>query len=139
MTDHERLMYQLLGNISKTGAPIVFKGALITKLVLAEYRYTTLDRQTIDIDANWIGAPPTMEVLVDVIQSSLGCLQERFYAVAVREYAAKKSAGISIRTVAGDEEVFEMDISIKPVIGSRIYHYGEMEIRGVPANEILAD
>jgi len=32
-----------------------------------------------------------------------------------------------------------MDISIKHVINSRIYHYGEAEIKGVLANEILAD
>jgi hypothetical protein len=41
MTQQEQLMYQILGRISETDAPIVFKGALITKLVLAENGYTS--------------------------------------------------------------------------------------------------
>jgi len=139
MTEHEHLMYQVLGKISGTEAPIVFKGALITKLILAEHNFTLLDRQTVDIDANWIGSPPSMENLVDTIQKSLDDLQGQFYAVAFRGYEEKKSAGISIRAKETDREIVSMDISIKPVIGSRVYHYGEMQIRGVLANEILAD
>ena len=55
MTEHERLMYQILGRISEANIPLVFKGALITKLILTENGFTTLERQTKDIDANWIG------------------------------------------------------------------------------------
>jgi hypothetical protein len=139
MIEHEQLMYQVLGKISESNAPIVFKGALITKLVLAENGYTILDRITRDIDANWIDVPPSMDDLVNTIQQSLGDMQEQFYAVAIREYEEKKSAGISIRTKSMDKEAMTMDISIKPVISSRIYHYGEVGIRGVLANEILAD
>jgi hypothetical protein len=139
MTEHELLMYQVLGKISAADAPIVFKGALITKLILAEHGFTMLDRLTRDIDANWVGEPPSMDVLVAAIQQSLGDLSEQFDAVAIREYEEKKSAGISIRTKGTDKEVISMDISIKPVIGSRTYHYGEVSIRGVLANEILAD
>jgi len=139
MTEQERLMYQILGKISEVDAPIVFKGALITKLILAENRYTSLERHTKDVDANWIDAPPSMKDLVDTINKSLGDLSSQFYAVAFREYEEKKSAGISIVRNGTDDEIFSMDVSIKPVIGSRTYHYGEMEIRGVLANEILAD
>jgi len=139
MTAHEKLMYQVLGRISEADTPIVFKGALITKLILAESSYTALQRQTKDIDANWIGSPPSMSALVETINASLGDLRRQFYAVAFREYEEKKSAGISILRNHTDDEVILMDISVKPVIGSRIYHYGETEIRGVLANEILAD
>lgn len=139
MTEHEQLMYQILGKISEADAPMVFKGALITKLVLAEQGFTQLNRQTNDIDANWIGRPPSMDHLVATIQNSLGNMQEQFYAVAIREYGEKKSAGISIRTKSTDEEFVTMDISVKPVVGSREYHYGEIGIKGVLANEILAD
>lgn len=139
MTEHEHIMYQVLGKISETNAPIVFKGALITKLVLAEHNFTLLDRQTVDIDANWIGTPPSMESLVVTIQKSLGNMQEQFYVVAIRKYEEKKSAGISIKAKSTNEEIMSMDISIKPVIDSKIYHYGEIGIKGVLANEILAD
>jgi len=139
MTEHEHLMYQVLGKISEANAPIVFKGALITKLVLAESGYKALDRLTRDIDANWVGAPPSMDTLVNTIQQSLGDMRGRFYAVAIREYEEKKSAGISIRAKGTDKEIMSMDISIKPVIGSRVYHYGEIAIKGVLADEILSD
>jgi hypothetical protein len=139
MTEHEQLMYQILGKISEADAPIVFKGALITKLVLAENGFTMLDRKTADIDANWIGTPPTMETLATTIQNALGDMQNQLYAAADRQYGERKSAGISIRTKETDEEIVSMDISMKPVMGSRIYHYGEISIRGVLPNEILTD
>jgi hypothetical protein len=139
MTDLEQLMYQVLGKISAAKAPIVFKGALITKLVLAENGYTDLNRPTVDIDANWVGTPPTMDDLVTTIQTSLGELREQFYAVAIRDYEDKKSAGISIRTKGTDKEIMSMDISIKPVVGSKVYQYGEIGIKGVLPTEILAD
>jgi len=139
MTEHEQLMYQVVGKISETDAPIVFKGALITKLVLAEHGFTLLDRQTVDIDANWTDAPPSMDDIVVTIQQSLGDMRNQLHAVAIREYEERKSAGISIRANSTDEEIMSMDISIKPVIGSRVYHYGEISIKGVLANEIFAD
>jgi hypothetical protein len=55
LTGLERKMYQILGAVSATDAPIVFKGALITKLVLAEGGFVSFNRHTNDIDANWIG------------------------------------------------------------------------------------
>jgi hypothetical protein len=44
MTEHESLMYQVIGAVSKLGAPIVFKGALILKLILAEGGFTAFQR-----------------------------------------------------------------------------------------------
>jgi hypothetical protein len=43
--------------------------ALITKLILQENDYTAIERQTNDIDANWIGEPPSMEELAQVNQA----------------------------------------------------------------------
>ena len=40
MTQNELFMYDILGRISSTDAPIVFKGGLITKLILAEKQFT---------------------------------------------------------------------------------------------------
>jgi len=139
MTEKEKLMYRFMGRISESDAPIVFKGAMVTKFILTANGYTALDRQTKDVDANWVGTPPSMGDLVDVINRSLGDLQNQYVAVAFREYGEKKSAGISIRSKDADEEIFSMDISIKPVSGSMMYHYGEIGVRGVLVNEILAD
>ena len=51
MTQNELFMYDILGRISSTDAPIVFKGGLITKLILAEKQFTSIDRATVDRDA----------------------------------------------------------------------------------------
>jgi len=132
-------MYQIIGAISGLDAPMVFKGALITKLILAENGYTAFERPTVDIDANWVGAPPKMEELVRIINRSLASFNGEFYAEARREYGEKKSAGIAIADAATGNRIVSMDISIKPVAGSKVYFYGEVGIKGVLANEILAD
>lgn len=139
MTDHERQMYQILGKISESDAPIVFKGALITKLILAENGYTTFERPTVDIDANWVGEPPSMGDLAEFVNRSLNGFNSELRAEAIREYGDKKSAGIAIAEVSTGNKIISMDISIKPVYGSKVYHYGEIAVRGVLANEILAD
>ena len=139
MTKQEMIMYQVLGKLYEVDAPIVFKGALITKLILMENSYAATERQTRDIDANWIEKPPSMEELVEVVNNSLKSLGDDVYAVAKRPYGQGKSAGIWIISRETGEQVFTMDIAIKPVIGSRVYHYGETSIRGVVPEAVLCD
>jgi hypothetical protein len=139
MVDREETMYGILGAISAMDAPIVFKGALITKLVLTENGFFSALRQTKDIDASWVGETPTMGGLVDAINRALTVFDGAYLAVAIREHSEKQTAGISIVSAATEKEVVSMDIGVKPVSGSRLYHYGELEIRGVLPNEILAD
>jgi hypothetical protein len=139
MTEKEKFMYRIMGKISESDVPIIFKGAMVTKLILSESGYSALERQTKDIDANWVDSPPSMDVLVEAINNSLGELKNEIYAVAFREYGEKVSAGISIRGKDTDEEIISMDISIKPVHGIKFYNYGEISFKGVLANEILSD
>lgn len=139
MTDKEATMYQILGAICEAKAPIVFKGALITKLILAEHGYTTLDRQTKDIDANWIGMPPPMGEIENIINHALKGLNGKLHAEAYREYGDKKSAGLYIIDNATGKAIVSMDIDVRPICGSTMYHYGEVAIKGVLVNEILAD
>lgn len=139
MTDQEATMYQIIGAICEANAPIVFKGALITKLILAEHDYTVLERKTRDIDANWIGTPPPMGEIENTINHALKGLNGRFHAEAHREYGERMSAGLYIIENATGENVVSMDIDVRPICGSRVYHYGEVAIKGVLVNEILAD
>lgn len=139
MTEQEKLMYDFLARVSKTDAPIVFKGGLITRLILSENGFTDVQRATKDIDANWIGTPPSMIELVNTISAALGELQEDFEVIVNREYKEHVSAGISIVDKKSGDRIISMDIDVKPLIGSKIYYFGEASIRGVLANEILAD
>ncbi|MCQ4021727.1 MULTISPECIES: nucleotidyl transferase AbiEii/AbiGii toxin family protein [unclassified Ruminococcus] len=139
MTEHEKLMYTILGQLSKIDIPIVFKGGLITSLILEEQGFTDIQRATKDIDANWISTPPSMSALVDTINNALGELREYYIAESSREYGDGKSAGISIREKDSGDKIITMDIDIKPLIGSKIYYLGETSIKGVLPSEILAD
>lgn len=139
MTEQERLMYELLGKISSSNAPIVFKGGLITKIVLEQNGFCDLQRATVDIDANWIGSPPTMEFLTATLTAALGELQDKYTLVPFREYGEKKSAGLNVLDKASGTKVISMDIEINPIISSTIYHFGEISIKGVLADEIIAD
>ena len=51
MTEQEKLMYEILGQITTSDIPIVFKGGLITKLILNESGLNSVQRTTKDIDA----------------------------------------------------------------------------------------
>jgi len=132
-------MYQILGKISTTNAPIVFKGALVTKLVLQEQGYKGIERATTDIDANWIGTPPTSSELMETINQSLSDFQGKFYAKAEREYSDTQTAGVTIFERESGDKLIKMDIDIKDVLGYKNYYYGEFTIRGVLIDEILAD
>ena len=135
----EHLMYQIISGISSMNAPIVFKGALITKLILKERNYAETERSTNDIDANWVGEPPTMDELTEVINLSLEPFGGTIFAEPERNYGPGKSAGIRIIDTESGVKIISMDITIKPVIGHRVYHYGEMNIRGVLPDAVLCD
>ena len=139
MTEQEKLMYEILGQITTSDIPIVFKGGLITKLILNESGLSSVQRTTKDIDANWIGQPPSMDYLVDSLNNSFGDLQRCYKAVASRQYGEKQSAGISVIDKNTGRKFITMDIDIKPLIDSKTYYYEQTKIRGVLPNEILAD
>ena len=139
MTGHEQLMYQIIGKISDLDAPIVFKGALITKLILKENGYMLSERPTNDIDGNWIGDPPTMDELSAIVNKAIESLDYSMFAEPVRTYAPGKSAGIRIVDKETGVRIIIIDVTIKPVIGSRTYHYGELMIRGVIPDAVLCD
>jgi hypothetical protein len=139
MADYEKIMYQILGAVSAMDAPIVFKGALITKLVLSENGFVSAKRPTKDIDADWVGEAPAMSDLADVVNQALKMFGGEFLAFATREYSEKQTAGLSIINAASGKETMSMDIGIRTALGSKVYYYGEIGIRGVLPTEILAD
>ena len=138
-TERENLMYEIIGRVSAMGAPIIFKGALITKLVLAENNFSALSRGTVDIDANWTGEPPTTARIVGCIKSALQPISSDLGARLIREYGEKKSAGLEVFHKETGNPVVEIDISISKAQTSKLYHHGELMIKGVLPTEILAD
>jgi len=132
-------MYEIISKISTLDAPLVFKGALITKLILAENGYMLSERPTNDIDGNWTGEPPTMDELAGIVNKAIEALDYSFIAEPIRTYAPGKSAGIRIVDKETGVRLIDIDITIKPVLGSRTYYFGELSIRGVIPDAVLCD
>ncbi|MCL2060703.1 MAG: hypothetical protein FWH01_16890 [Oscillospiraceae bacterium] len=55
LTEQEKRMYDVMGAIANNGVPIIYKGALVTKLILFENQFEDFLRETRDIDASWVG------------------------------------------------------------------------------------
>lgn len=138
MINKEQIMYEIMSHLHKSNLPIVFKGALITKLILSESGLDKLTRETKDIDANWVGTKPTMADLVESVNTALSTMPHGLKAVAHRDYGEKQSAGLKI-VVSNGDEVLKMDIDIKQVESTRIYWYGTLSFRGTTVNQILCD
>ena len=139
MTEKEIIMYSFISELSRSHFPIVIKGALITKLILDEYNYVDVERRTQDIDINWVKTPPTMNELKNSIQSVLDSYNQNYKAVVKREYGYKRAAKIAVTDKTNGDDIFSMDIDMKPMLGSRTYYLGEAKIRGVLPNEVIAD
>lgn len=139
MTEKENLMYKVIASISESDTPLVFKGGLITKLILSENNFDKIERMTKDIDASWTGKPPEMQYMVKRINSCLKNINGDYKAVAVREYGENRSAGISIIESSTGNEIASMDIDVKPSLGEKKYFIGEASIKGVLVDEILMD
>lgn len=139
MTEKEKLMYKVITSISESDTPLVFKGGLITKLILSENNFNKIERMTKDIDASWTGKPPEMQDMVERINDCLKDIDGDYKAVAIREYGENRSAGISIIEGSTGNEIASMDIDVKPSLGEKKYFIGEACIKGVLADEILMD
>ena len=139
MTELEREMYKIITEISNANVPIIFKGAMVTKLVLDENEYIEISRGTKDIDANWVGEIPPAEEIEELINNSLS-ENTTYRAEVYREFSVSPTTlGIRIFNSTTGERVVNMDIDIRPIVGSQLYYYGETTIRGVLPTEIIAD
>jgi len=138
LSDKENLMYRIMGAVANSGVPLVYKGAMVTKLLLLEHKFNEFSRETQDIDASWAGNRlPTMENLTSALNGALAPLAMK--AVVKREYGEKKSAGFNLVYENSGELAVSVDIDMRSEKGSRTYHYGDVTFLGVTVNHILSD
>jgi hypothetical protein len=137
LTNAEKLMYDIMGAIADGNVPVVYKGAMITKLILRENHFDDFVRETQDIDASWTGmSQPSMEQLATMLNSALS----RFglNAAVKRKYGKTISAGFKIIDAAGDVKL-SMDIDMRAAVDSRMYQFGNVTFRGVTPNSVISD
>jgi hypothetical protein len=130
-------MYNVMAAIENGNVPIIYKGAMITKLILRENNFNDFSRETQDIDASWAGAnPPPMDQLADMLNCALAKLG--LHAIVKREYGEKMSAGFKIVDANGDIKL-SIDIDMRAAVDSRTYHYGNVKFQGVTPDNVIAD
>ena len=139
MTERETILYQIMSGLYRADVPLVFKGALVVKVILNENDFDLLERETRDIDANWVNKPPLMDDLVSMINHAFNKTLNNFKAVAIQEYTEKQSACLEIFEKNTNTPYTTIDIKIKPYTKYMIYCVDEISFRGVLVNEILAD
>ena len=139
MTKQEEIMYEIIGAITDTDLPIVFKGGLVLKLLLKENGFEEIERMTRDIDASWIGTAPTMSIIAGEINQCLEKTSPTLVAIPSREYGEHRSGGIRIVEKDTEDEIASMDIDIKPALGKKEYYVGNIKVRGILSDEILVD
>lgn len=139
MTERETVLYQIMDAFYKTDIPLAFKGALVVKAILKEQEFDLFERETRDIDANWLGAPPSMNSLVLMTNQVLDGALKNFKAVVIQEYTEKQSACLEILEKSTNTPYTTIDIKIKPYTKHMVYCVDELNFKGVLVNEIIAD
>jgi hypothetical protein len=138
LSDKEKLMYRIMGAVADSGVPLIYKGAMVTKLLLLEHQFNDFSRETQDIDASWDGNRlPTMDALTAALNNALSPFDMR--AIVKREYGEKKSAGFNVVYESSGEPAVSVDIDMRSDKGSRTYTYGDITFRGVTVDHILSD
>jgi len=138
LTDKENLIYRIMGAVANSEVPVVYKGAMVTKLLLLENDFSAFSRETQDIDASWAGERlPTMEELTATLNKALAPFAMK--AIVKREYGEKKSAGFNLVYKNSGELVVSMDIDMRPEKGSREYRHGDITFLGATVDRILSD
>lgn len=94
MTEKEELMYSILAELNDSGIPLIFKGGLISNLFLQEQSYNDVYRMTKDIDANWVGIPPTLEELSLSIANAIKDKHSNLEVKVTRPFGEKQSAKV---------------------------------------------
>jgi len=138
LTEQEKKMYDVMGTIASNDVPVIYKGALVTKLILQENNFDDFVRETRDIDASWAGAtPPSMEQLTIMLNRALIGLN--LEAVAVREHGEKMSASYDIFDMLNSELTMTIDIDMRSAVESRTYQFNTMTFKGVTSDNVLSD
>lgn len=133
---NEEILYNILKCLAEANAPIIFKGALLTKLITKDNKYN-ISRNTLDLDADWNGELLSMssleEYLNDIINSSFPDITLKSF----RDYGENKSAGFYI--YKNGENVASMDIDMRRNDYFNLYEIDNVNFYGSSISKIYAD
>ncbi len=138
---YEQKIYEFMGAIYEDGYPVVFKGGMVLPLAKDD---RSILRDTLDIDSDWYGVPPEMEVLEEKLNKTFSRFPG-FSVKRIRDYVipdpekgiTSQSAGFNI--CYKDNVFTRIDISMRQISSCRKYYIGEISFEGYDLPNIVAD
>lgn len=119
----EKFLYELMSKLYSMNVPIVFKGAMVLKAVQSTYGNPSgLVRETHDLDGDWVGRTPSMQMLQEILQSAVNQLGYPLLVEAYRDYGKDKSAGFRFKRQDG-VTFTKMDLGIRPNSSQFLYSF----------------
>lgn len=136
--DIEKFLYELIFELSKEKAPIVFKGGLALKnLLQLSNKEINVDRRTIDIDGNWI-ENYDKESITNIIDKALKKIEPSYYLECTREALENQSLGYKVCDANGDV-VTKIDLDIKDNPFFITININDIIIKYSSLDKIMAD
>ena len=133
-------LYRVMEELAKADVPIVFKGAMVLKLVIQRNNPSTVERKTKDIDGDWVGDSPTMEQIEKALRQAVKQGDNSLDIQVVREYGEKRSAGFKI-VDENQKKVARIDLSVRKNAYAVPYvsYINEVTITGASLTKMLSD
>ena len=132
---NEQYLYDILKCLAQANAPIVFKGALLTKILVKDNKYN-IERMTQDIDADWNGellSISELELYLNKIISSLGNVKFKTF----RNYGDNRSAGFYV--YVNDENIASLDLDMRKNNFFHLYEIDGVNFYGSNIDKIFSD
>lgn len=103
------LRMRLVAELSAIKAPVVFKGATVLRAILSGSNLS-VRKGTKDLDIDWYGEQPTMELFESTLNSVLPSVGAGLRAEPFRWLAEYRAAGFKVVNTDGDT-VFRIDVN----------------------------
>lgn len=133
--NYESDLYNILKCLAQANAPIVFKGALLTKLITKDNKYN-IQRLTLDLDADWNGELLSINELEEYINNILIKLNG-IKIKAFRNYGEGKSAGFYV--YKNNENIASFDLDMRKNEFFNLYEIDNVNFYGASIDKIYAD
>lgn len=105
-------LYRVMEELSNTGVPIVFKGAMVLNLAIRDNNPSRVERATRDIDGDWTGEFPTMVEMEKALRNAVKVVDSSLDVQSNRIFGERKSAGFRIVNEIG-EKIASIDLSVR--------------------------
>lgn len=138
--DLMEFLYNVMEELSKTGVPIVFKGAMILNLAIRDNNPSKVERATRDIDGDWVGESPTMEEMGKALQNAVKKVDPSLDIQINRVFGERKSAGFKIVN-ENEEKIASIDLSVRQnqFCEPYISYVNGISINGASLSKMLSD